>query len=226
MQMIQTFRAFACAAFVVATCGGAAAQATVSKSNLKLLKEVVSRYQKSAMVEMDLEKKVISELLGRERSQKAKAFVASKRFRLETAEPDKTLIVYDGTVLWNVQYPGEGTGGTVQVAKTKLDKKSQNQILLGNLLVEQGVLDKFDFLSEKKDGMYLEIMAKPKGNQIQVSDLKFVVDTKGKLIKAIEYSDELGNKTLMSFTETKFRTKKDMGKFSYKPEKGAQVTEL
>ena len=43
----------------------------------------------------------------------------------------------------------------------------------------------------------LELMAAPKNKDIQVIDLKFIVDTKNKVIKGIEYSDELQNKTAM-----------------------------
>jgi outer membrane lipoprotein carrier protein len=202
------------------------ALAEVSKTQLTSLRNVIIRYQQSAYVEMDLEKTVVSEILGREKTNKGKSFLAPKRIRLEIFEPDKSLIVYDGSTLWNVQYPPAGSGGKVQVAKAKLDQKNQNQILLGDLLVEQGLLAKFDLLDATKDGDVLEITAKPKGHKIQVADLKFRVNLKDKVIQEIEYSDELSNKTTMKFSGTIFQKKKNAKIFQYQPEKGAQVTEL
>lgn len=202
------------------------AGASLSKENVNTVKGIVSRYQQSAMVEMDLEKKVTSEILGREKVYKGKTFLAAKRFRLELFEPEKSLIVFDGTTLWNVQYPPEGSEGKIQVAKAKLDKKNQSQILLGDLLIEQGLTQKFDLLTSTKTADSLEVSAKPKNSQIQVTDLKFRLDLKEKVIKEIEYSDELGNKTLMKFSGTRFQKKKTPKLFQYQPEKGAQVTEL
>lgn len=202
------------------------AQAEVSKAQLKALRNTIIRYQKASYVEIDLEKKVVSEILGRERLNKGKVFLAPKRFRLELKEPEKSLIVYDGGTLWNVQYPPEGSDGKTQVAKAKLDKKNQNQILLGDLLVEQGLMAKFEMLDAVQDGDRLQITAKPKSSQIQVMDLKFSIDTKDKVFKEVEYSDELGNKTTMKFSGTVFQKKKNAKIFQYTPEKDAQVTEL
>lgn len=202
------------------------ASAEVSKKQLGDLRSTIVRYQKAAYVEIDLDKTVVSEILGREKNNKGKAFLAAKRFRLELNEPDKSLIVYDGSTLWNVQYPPEGSGGKTQIAKAKLDKKNQNQILLGDLLVEQGLMAKFDMLSAKQDGNKLEISAKPKSSALQVTDLKFRIDTKDKVFNEVEYSDELGNKTTMKFSGTVFQKRKNAKIFQYTPEKGAQVTEL
>lgn len=202
------------------------AKSAIPKTTLNALKDILSRYQKSTLVELDLEKKVIVAVMGTERVHKGKAFLAAKRFRLETFEPEKTLIVYDGSTLWNVQYPPEESGGKVQIAKAKLDKKNQNQVLLGDLLVEQGLLNKFYFVDAKKDGDNLEITAKPKSSQIQVIDLKFRLQTKERVIQEIEYSDELGNTTIMKFSNTQFKKKKNAKLFQYSPDKGAQVTEL
>lgn len=201
-------------------------QAGVSKETMATLTKVVGRYQKSAMVESNVEKKVVSEILGREKIYQGKVFLAPQRFRLETQSPDHSLIVFDGTTLWNIQYPPEDTKAAIQVAKAKLDKKNQNQVLLGDLLVSQGQLAKFDFVNAVQVGDQLELSAKAKSKQLQVSDLKFRLSTSDKVIRQIEYSDELGNKTIMTFSETKFLKKKDSKKFQYKPEKGAQVTEL
>lgn len=197
-----------------------------TKPQLESLKSIIRRYQKSAWVELDLEKTVVSEILGREKVHTGKAFLAAKRFRLEIQQPDRSLIVFDGKILWNVQYPADGDEGQIQVAKAKLDQKNQNQILLGDLLVEEGLLRKFDLLAAKSDGNVLEVTAKPKSAQVQISDLKFRVNLKDKVIQEIEYSDDLGNQTTMKFAGTNFRTQKNPKIFQYQPEKGAQVTEL
>lgn len=202
------------------------AKADVSSAALKTLKETVQRYQKSSLVQMKVEKKVTSELLGSDRTYSGSIALANRRFRLETAEPDKSLVVYDGRYLWTVQYPPQGFDGKVQVARAKLDKKNQNQVLLSDLLVGNGVLTHFNFLSEKADADKLELSAKPKHNEEQISDLKITLDKKSKEITEVNYADELGNRTVMKFTEIKMGKKAKPQIFEYKPEKGAEVTDL
>lgn len=201
------------------------AMAVVAKADMSSLREVLIRYQKSPQVDIELEKKVTSEILGREKIHRGKASLAPQRFRLETYAPDKTLIVYDGTTLWNVQYPPEESDSAIQIAKAKLDQKTQNQVLLGDLLVGQGLLNKFDITETKRDGSTLIVKAKPK-QQIPVGDLTFNLNLKDKVIESLGYSDDLGNKIVMNFQKTNFQKKKNSKLFQYKPEKGAQVTDL
>lgn len=199
--------------------------AEVSKENLKALKDTIAKYQKSGLVRMKIEKKVISELLGTERNYSGNLALAPNRFRLETKEPEKSLIVYDGTYLWTVQYPLTEEG-KIQVAKAKLDKKNQNQVLLTDLLLGQSVLKQFDFLSEEKQEDTLRLSAKPKTKDEAISDLKISLDSKTKQIKEISYTDELGNRTIMTFSDHQLEKKPQAKLFRYVPEKGAEVSDL
>ncbi len=198
----------------------------VSPQSIEKLREVVRRYQRSGIVEMKVEKKVISELLGKDRVYTGKLAVAPHRFRFETEDPDKTLVIYDGKFLWNVQYPPKDGPGQIQVARAQLDKKNQNQVMLSDILVGQTIVTEFQFLSEKTEGDQLSFVAKPKKSEDAMTNLTIIVDTKVREITEINYSDELGNKTIMKFSELKLKKKPQPSVFDFKPEKGTEVIDL
>lgn len=198
----------------------------VSAKSLKTLREVVRRYQKSAVAEMNVEKKVISEVMGTDRTYNGKLAIAAKRFRFETEVPDRALVIFDGDYLWNIQFPPKGTDAKTQVARAHLDKKNQNQIILSDMLIGQTIMTKFDFLSEKTEGDILKLVAKPKKDDNQMTNLTISVDTKAREISQIDYSDDLGNKTIMKFSDLKLKDKAQPSLFGYKPEKGVEVLNL
>ncbi|PWU19373.1 MAG: outer membrane lipoprotein carrier protein LolA [Bdellovibrio sp.] len=196
----------------------------VSKETLKVLRETVLRYQRSPLVEMNVEKKVTFELLGKDRVYHGKVSLAEKRFRFETEDPEKNLILFDGQTLWTVQYPTSGTDGKIQVAKARLDKKNQSKILLSELLTGKALMTQFDFLKEEDQGNVVKLFAKPKKGGDQVTTLWITVNKKEKEVRSVEYSDELGNKTVMTFSDLRLQDTARPKIFSYKPEKNAEVT--
>lgn len=205
--------------------------AAVSEKSIEKLRAVVRKYQRSGIVEMKVDKKVISEIMGVDRLSSGKLSVAPKRFKFETEEPDRTLIVYDGKTLWTAQYPPKGSEGKIQVGRAQLGKKNMNQVMLSDILTgpKPTIVTEFDFISEKTEDHLMSLGAKPKATSDQIKDLSVVVDLKAKEIAEINYTDELGNKTSMKFSDQKFISKdKAQPKkvFQYEPEKGAEVSDL
>lgn len=193
---------------------------------LKVLKEIISSYQKSGLVQMKVEKRVIFELLGKERIHTGELTLAPKRFRLETTAPERTLILFDGKKIWNVQYPPEGSDAKVQIARAKVDRKNQNQIFLTDLLVGQSIFKQFDFFSEQRVDDKIALSAKPKKLNDQIKDLTITVDQKIRQIVEISYADELGNRTQMKLSDFRLSKKVSPGVFHFKPAHDAEVTDL
>lgn len=185
--------------------------------------KITEKFQSSPLVTIQLEKVVKSELLGKETTHQAKVFLGKGMFRLETESPEKALFVFDGKTAWNVQYPSEDFGGDIQVTKSKLDKRSKQQMLLVNIL-RQPLSQNFKVLGEKKSGDQSELELSPLRSELAIKKLsvKFA-DAK---VESISYEDDLGNFTQMKFKKIDFGSKAKPELFKYKPEKGAQVNEL
>ena len=175
---------------------------------------------------MSVEKTVKSELLGKETKYQGQIFLANKKFRWENTTPEKTLLVFDGQTIWSEQTPPKEFGGTVQVAKGKVDKKTGTHILVSSLLSAD--LEKhFKVLKEEKlEGSLVRLDIEPKSGDLNIQSLKVVLDTKTSEMKEISYKDEIGNLTIMKFSDLKFSKKEKNSLFKYQPPKGAQVTDL
>lgn len=189
------------------------------------LQKITKKYRASKVVEMTVEKSVKSELLGRETKYDGKIYIGNDKFRWENDTPEKTLLVYDGDTIWSEQSPPPEFGGAVQVARGKVNKKTKSHILISSLLGDD--LEKnFKIVKETKqaDGVLLEVV--PRQDDLTVKTLNVLIDTKANLLKQISYHDDIGNLTMMSFSDVKFLNKEKKNLFKYQPPKGAQVTEL
>jgi outer membrane lipoprotein carrier protein len=186
----------------------------------------IKKYQKAKLVSMDVEKTVVSELLGKETKYKGQILLSSGKFRWENETPEKTVLLFDGQTLLNVQYPSKDFGGPVQIAKSKIDKKTKKQILISSLLSPSTTKSNFKVLEEKKEGPLTDVKLAPSGEDLQIKDLMIQIDPKNKRINEISYKDDLGNITKMVFSNVKFQSKADPEIFKFKAPKGAQVTNL
>jgi outer membrane lipoprotein-sorting protein len=218
LRQLRSFILVALMTFV-----GSFLEAKISPASLKVLKEVVQRYRDSACVEMEVEKKVFSDLLGTDQTYHGSLALAPKRFRFES---DENLVVFDGKYLWTVQYPMKGSPGKTQIMRALLGKKNQTQVMLTDLLMGESILNHFDILSDEGTGDTLRLKAKPKVKDDQITDLTLVIDKSKKEISELSYGDELGNKTTMQFSGVELSKKAQPKKFKYTPEKGAEVTDL
>ena len=191
------------------------------------LKQVTQKYRSAKMVEMTVNKVIKSELLGREIPYDGKIFLASGKFRWENKTPDETLLVFDGSTIWSVQMPPKEFGGSVQIMKGKVDKKTKSQILISTLLGKEPVEKNFKVLKEEKksDGIVL-LEVEPTGSDLTIKKLNLVLDTKKKELKEVSYVDDVGNATSLKFSNIEFLKKEDKSLFKYVPPKGAQVSNL
>jgi outer membrane lipoprotein carrier protein len=189
------------------------------------LQGISQKYRSAKLIEMKVEKTVKLELQGRETKYSGKIFLANKKFRWENKTPQETLLIFDGSMIWSVQIPPKELGGSVQIARGKIDKKTKSQILVSTLL--GGDFEKnFKVLKEVKSNGISKLDVSPLGNGLDVKVFTLSVDLANKTLVEVSYFDDLGNKTTMAFSEIKFLDKSDNSKFKYQPPNGAQVTEL
>ncbi len=194
--------------------------------DLKTLTESTAKYRQAKMVQMSLEKTVKSDLTGKESKNQGEISLSAGLFRLESKDPEKSLLVYDGSTLWNEQQPSSDFGGSVQVTKSKISGKNKAQTLFATLLTKDPVTKYFKILSSKKDGSQTVYETESLTSDLAIKHLTLKIENTSKLVSEISYKDDIGNLTVMKFTNAQF--KKEMNKkiFQYKPPKGAQVTEI
>lgn len=189
------------------------------------LQNVSAKYRESKLVEMNVEKIVKSELLGKETKYLGKIFLAKDKFRWENTTPEKSLLVFDGSMIWSEQSPPAELGGPVQVAKGKVDKKTSSHILISSVL--GGDLSKnFKVVKETKDGDLLKLELDPIRKDLNINSLQVTINTNDKVLKSLSYADDIGNLTTMNFSNVQFLKKEKKNLFKYQPPKGAQVTDL
>ncbi len=175
---------------------------------------------------MKVEKTVVSEILAKETVYSGQIQLSNGKFRWENETPEKTLLLFDGKTLFNVQYPPKEFGGKVQVAKSKLNSAAKKQILIASLLSPSKTKSKFKVISEKKGDRLTEVIVTPDTDDLQIKDLTLAINSKTKKIENISYKDDVGNLTKMAFTGIKFESKASPKLFEYKIPKEAQVTNL
>lgn len=196
-----------------------------SQSHVSTLTKITKAYKKAGYVQFQAEKIVTSELMGKENRYKGTFFYSKGKLRWETTEPEKTLMVYDGTILWNVQYPSPDFPGDPQAGKSKIDKKNKQQVLLAEFIGLQN-LDKNFEISEKEENGEIIFNMKAKEKNTSITEAIIRVSKKDEKILEISYPDEVGNMTKLKFLETQINKKKKPELFQYVPEKNAKVTEL
>ena len=163
---------------------------------------------------MGVEKTVTSELLGKETKYQGKIFLANKKFRWENTTPEKTLLVFDGTTIYSEQTPPKELGGVVQVAKGKVDKKTGSHILISSLLGAD--LEKnFKAVEKEKVENLVKYDVTPLSNDLSIKDLKIVLDSKELTMKELSYKDDIGNLTVMRFSNVKLPKKAKNSLFKY-----------
>ena len=178
------------------------------------------------MVSMKVEKTVVSEILSKETVYSGSIQLSNGKFRWENETPEKTLLLFDGKTLFNVQYPPKEFKSGVQVAKSKISENEKKKILIASLLSPSQSKSEFKVLKEKKGPILTELEIQPEPDNLQIKDLVISIHSKAQKIQNISYKDDVGNLTKMAFSEIKFQSKADPKLFQYKIPKDAQVTNL
>lgn len=192
------------------------------------LRAVSKKYQNAGLVEMNVEKLVKSELMGKETKYIGKIALSSGLFRWENTQPEKTLLVFDGQNIWNEQTSSPDFPGETQVARARVDKKNKSKILISSLMGKTSIFENFKVLKEEKAVDVYTYTIQPKANDLNINQLKLTLSAKDKKVVEISYQDDVGNMTSMKFSGIEFKKKTGSSKnlFKYTPPKGAQVTNI
>ncbi len=210
---------FSCGAFAKAT-------KVTKKNNQKVnLSEVLKKYRTTALVKMNVVKRVKSELLDKETLYKGQVYLAQGKFRWDNDTPEKTQIIFDGKTVWNIQHPPPELPGPLQIAKAKVDKSTKKQILISTLLSENGINENFKIIKTTQENNDTTYDLEPKGKDLGVTSLKLKTDRQ-RTISELSYKDDVGNQTIIQFSNSEFLKKSQSKLFEYAPPKGAQVTNL
>ncbi len=202
------------------------AKTTTPAFDLAPLNQATAKYRSAKMVQVDVEKTVKSELTGREAKYKGVIYLSSGMFRMVNSEPDKSVLVFDGSTIWNEQAASADFPGPVQVTKSRLSGKSKSQALFANLLTKDPVTKNFKVMNVKKENGTTIYEGRPLNTELNVQSMSLKIATSSKLVTEISYTDDIGNLTVMKFKNPQFKKSIDKKMFQYKPPKGAQVNEL
>lgn len=194
--------------------------------DLTALNQATAKYRNAKMVQVGVEKTVKSELTGKETKYKGTIYLSSGLFRIVNTEPEKSVLVYDGKTIWNEQPPSPDFPGPVQVTKTELTGKNKSQALFASLLTKDPITKNFKILSQKKEDSKFIYEAEPLTSDINVKSLTVKIDGPSKQVSEISYKDDIGNLTVMKFSNPEFKKSLDKKVFQYTPPKGAQVNKI
>jgi outer membrane lipoprotein carrier protein len=196
-------------------------------ANLKPLTETTAKYREAKLVQMSVKKTIKLEVTGKETQQDGKISLSAGLFRLESSEPEKSLVVFDGKNLWNEQQPSSDFGGEKpQVTKAKLSDKNKSQTLLATLLTKDPITKYFKVLNGKKNAGFMVYEMEPISSEPPMKTLTLKIDTEANIISEISFKDDVGNLTTMKFSNTQFKDKLDKKLFEYHVPKGVSATEI
>jgi outer membrane lipoprotein-sorting protein len=182
---------------------------------------VLASYRKAKALHAKVNKTVEQETMGTTMKSQGEFFFSKGKLRLEMREPERTVLVYDGKIVW---FESRTDDDHIIVSRIKSADLRRSNSLLAALFDKKDVLNSFILKSGKKvDGVAkYHFEAKDKKNSdVQVLDLAI----KDKDIQSISYQDQILNRVTLEFIDMT-RGKVDADKFAYKAPKKAEVQNL
>lgn len=210
--------------FLFIFCGPAfaKAKAKVAAPAAKDVEAILSKYRKASAISSKVKKTVVQEFTGINSESTGNFYYSKGKLRLDFTEPEKTTLVYDGKYVW---LESRLDDKKVQVTKMRTNELKKSKSVLTALFDKKDVLRNFKLVkSQNEKGVKIfTFVPKDKKSGGEVTMLE--VALKEKDIERITYVDEVENKVSFIFSEL---TRGDVpaAKFSYKPPKNAEVTEI
>ncbi len=175
------------------------------KNEVKLKKTDQTAIQKSLKVfrnpkgvTMDWKKTSKLSALGSTIESKGLASFFNQKFKLETALPEKSLIIYDGKAVWSVPR-FEDDGKISEVYHSSISKKKSSDILVFAIILDANPLTNFKFLRAEVASSKNNFYFKPKIKDPQIEELWIQLDEKKKNLVGIGWKDELQNESEIIF---------------------------
>ena len=185
----------------------------------------IKKFRESPEVEINVDKKVSSQMLGTNKSTSGQIFYSKGLFKWtsdSTAQVgEKSELIFDGKYVWNIQHPSPDFPGEIQILKSSGNQKSG-----GLFLRELFDLHKHnpEIMSEENEKAVFTSTSLSEA--LNVKSLEIIYDIKLQKVLSVSYKDELDNKTEVMFSKITFLKKKLKDRYVYTPPKGAKVTNL
>jgi outer membrane lipoprotein-sorting protein len=198
----------------------ALAAIAATKPSAKDVDQVLEGYREAPAIQAKLKKTVEQQTMGTEVKSEGDFYFSKGKLRVDIREPEKTTLVYDGKIFWLESRADEEH---VVVTKVPGDNLRKSDSILAALFDKRDVLKSFNLkktANEGKDAVY-SFEAKDK-NKSDVISLEIALQDKN--IHRIVYKDHIDNRVSLEFSDLK-KGSVSSDKFSYKPPKGAEVTE-
>lgn len=215
---IVFFTVMASVAFAKTASRKAVAKST--KPSAKEVDQVLESYRQAPAISAKVKKK-IDTVMGTETESQGEFYFSKGKLRMDIHEPEQTTLVYDGRTFWLESRADEEH---VVVTKMPATNLRRSDSILASLFDSKDVLKAFNLKrtkTENKDTTYdFEPKDKKKADVVSLE-----IALNGKDIESIKYKDQLDNLVFLQFSDLK-RSKVDADKFTYKPPKGAEITDL
>jgi outer membrane lipoprotein-sorting protein len=198
-----------------------------AKSTQDEVDSALASLRQSSGVLVPIKKTSLNSLLGKEKVTEGRLYYWQGKLRLETDAPDETLLVLDGKTLWLATTLPEDMGGKTMVSKTSARSFKKSNTLVAALLENKKLLQEFKLKNRtvSTDEVHLEFVAKNgEASEIQKLDL-WLMPSAGRLVK-FKYWDDKENEVTFNLGDIKALDGDRKALFSYKPPKGAEITEF
>lgn len=213
-------------AFLLCVLAPLLASAGGPPTDVELLRQSLASFSRAKVMRLSVEKKTESILLEKTETSAGEIHLKKDRFRWETSEPVKSLILFDGKNLWTMQENPEALGGGKQVTKSVMTKTSKDQILFRLIAGQVRIVEDFLVTRLKTNEGEAVFELKPKKEDPSVKDFILTIETGKPRLKSVEFKDEIGNVTTLIFGRPENVKKPAKDLFQFRVPKGIEVITL
>lgn len=197
---------------------------SISKKEMKLLKEVDQKYQNNHGIYLKLKKTIKLGMLGSTKESDGEVWLDKGQMRLEIHKPEASKIIAGTQYLWIESAPPEGfKDSKPQVIKTSLNSDRAKSQGLIQLLTKGGVLKYFKVSGVQKENGIVTYFLQPNNQAIEFKRAQIQVSEAKKEIQELRYWDQMDNETSFKFLNSEFNKKIEAKVFAYEPPANAEV---
>ena len=172
------------------------------------------------------EREIELKLFQKIQTYKGLLILGRNQFRWETHYPNKSIWIFTGTVLWDIQFETSKSKKPLQVVKKEIKGNKASHLLISILKGNIQKTFKVHLDKESPDVFIYSLNLKKKQINFWMKNIQIHIHPKKKELTLLSYKDDLGNMTRVSFKKTQFNIKVKKGIFSYKPPKGISVLSI
>lgn len=195
----------------------------VASSELKVLDEATAFARSSKVSKLTVERTVLSDLLGKETKSTGTLHVRKNRFRWDLEGKEKSVLVYDGKIIWLANYPPAGFDEPIQVIKTSMKRQKEDQTLFLLLTGEITPSKSFTMVSKKESKDLILMVVKPRQEGQGLHEL--TIELEKKSLRSLSYKDDVNNLVTLKIEKREKLKNPSKELFQYKVPPGSEVNE-